>query len=74
MCDNVSMPRLRRTRTVEPSPPVNPITNQPYGQEPPKRDDEMLAAGQLALANAIPPKPVAVRFDPARTGWRGARD
>jgi hypothetical protein len=69
-------PFSRRRQTIEPPAPTNPITGRPYGQPKPERDeqgDAERAAGQLALAQADRPAPVAVGFDPQRSAWRGAR-
>ena len=67
--------RSKRTRTIDPPPPVNPITGRPYGERPPVRDEEAerrAADGQLALANARRPAPTSAPFR-ANDGWRGAR-
>ena len=69
-------PLSRRKQTIDPPPPTNPITGRPYGEPKPERDERAeseLAAGQAALANAVPPKPIRVGFDPQRSAWRGAR-
>ncbi len=70
--------RSKRVTKIDPPAPVNPITNRPYGQTAPQRDERAeaeIAAGQLALATATPPKlaGVGVGFDPHRSAWRGTR-
>jgi hypothetical protein len=68
--------KSRRVQTIEPPAPVNPVTGKPYGQVRPERDERAeaeLAAGQLALAQAVVPAPIAVGFDPQRSMWRGTR-
>lgn len=65
---------LRRNRPIPPPEPVNPITGRPYGQPVPERDERTeaeIAAGQLALATAIPPTPLAAPFNPQPSAWRG---
>ena len=50
--------RSSRVRVVEPPTPVNPITNRPYGEKVPERDEATEAAiaeGQRALATAYGP-------------------
>jgi hypothetical protein len=67
--------RSKRIRTIEPPPPVDPISGRPYGQPAPvrdERDEAELAAGQAALATARVPAPIQVGFRP-NSGWAGAR-
>ena len=69
--------RSRRVQTINPPPPIDPISNRPYGQPRPERDEAQeaaIAAGQSALANANVPAPVAVGYDPRRSAWKGTRD
>jgi len=76
LCDPYLMnPFSKRVKVIEPPAPINPVTNRPYGEPVAERDeaaDAQLAAGQLALANAIAPEPPAVGFRP-NGGWAGAR-
>ncbi len=71
--------RSKRVTKIARPVPVNPITNRPYGQTAPQRDEQAeaeIAAGQLALATATPPRftaRVGVGFDPHRSAWRGTR-
>lgn len=75
-CDPYYMnPFSKRVTKVEPPAAINPVTNRPYGEPVAERDeaaDAELAAGQLALASAVAPKPPQVGFRP-NGGWRGAR-
>ena len=68
------MAPLRRTRKIPEPEPLNPFTGRPHGQSAPERDERFeaeFAAGQLALANVIPPKPLAAPFNPQPGGWKG---
>lgn len=72
----MNLRRSKRFQHVEPPPAINPITNRPYTDRQPIYDEQQeaeVAAGQRALATAIPPKPIAVGFDPRRSMWRGTQ-
>ena len=69
--------RSNRFEQLEPPAPMDPVRNRLYGEAAPIHDEQAaaeLAAGQIALANAVVPPPIVVGFDPRRSAWRGTRD
>ena len=69
--------RSNRVEHIDPPPAFDPVRGRPFGQPAPEQDDRAaaeLAAGQLALANAVRPDPINVGFDPRRSAWAGTRD
>jgi len=67
--------RSKRVTKIAPPVAVDPISQRPYGQPTPERDEHAeaeIAAGQRALAAAVVPPAAAATFRP-NTGWAGAR-